>query len=52
MSTIYNGYFSTFISIFSLVMTSLLGYRSMVRLFNSIKAMIDAEDDKVEVVDL
>lgn len=52
MSTIYNSYFSTFISVFSLIMTSLLGYRSMLKLFNAIKGMVDAEDDKVEVVDL
>lgn len=52
MSTIYNGYFSVVVGTFSIIMTSLLTYRCCLKLFNTIKGLLDAEDDKIEVVDL
>lgn len=52
LSTIYNGYFASFMGVFGIVMTSLLTYRSCIKLFGAIKGLLDAEDDKIEVVDL
>ena len=52
MSSIYGTYFSTFIGIFSTIMTALITYRCCIKLLATIKGVLDAEDDKLEVIDL
>lgn len=52
LSTIYSGYFGGIVGLFSTVMTALLTYRCVMKLLATIKGLLDAEDDKIEVIDL
>lgn len=52
MSSIYGTYFGTFVGIFSTIMTALVTYRCCIKLLATIKGVLDAEDDKLEVIDL
>lgn len=52
MSTIYNNYFSLFITMFSTVIMGIYAYRSVLKLVNCIKDILDAENDKLEVLEL
>lgn len=52
MSTIYNGFFRTFMTVFISIITGMYAYRTILKLFAGVKSTLDAEDDKIEVVDL
>lgn len=52
MSSIYGSYFSGFMSIFSTIVGGLITYRMCIKVISGIKGVLDAEDDKIEVVDL
>lgn len=52
MSTIYNNYFGLFITMFSTVIMGIYAYRSVLKLVNCIKDILDAENDKLEVLEL
>lgn len=52
MGNIYNGFFSTFMSIFATVVTGMYGYRAIIYFMSTIKGVLDAEDDKIEVINL
>lgn len=52
LSTIYSGYFGGIVGLFATVMSALLTYRCVMKLLATIKGLLDAEDDKIEVIDL
>lgn len=52
MSTVYNGYFSTFFAFFTMIISGVYSYRALISIFRSIKEVLDPMDDKLEVVDL
>ena len=52
MSTIYNTHFSQILALFSTVITGIFAYRTVVKLVSTIKDSLDAENDKLEVLDL
>lgn len=52
MSTIYGTYFSGFITVFAMIIGGLYGYRTVIYILSTIKDVIDAENDKIEVIDL
>lgn len=52
MSTIYNTYFSSFLNIYRIITTGIIGYWVMVKLFSHVKNMQNPENDKIEVFDL
>lgn len=52
MSGIYSEYFSGFITVFVIIMSGLYGYRTIMYIIRTIKEVIDAENDKIEVIDL
>lgn len=52
MSSIYGTYFSSFISVFAMIIGGLYGYRTVMYILRTIKEVIDAENDKIEVIDL
>ena len=52
MSGIYNQYFGTFITLFMSIMAGLYSYRTILYVIRIIKEITDAENDKLEVVDL
>ena len=52
MSSIYGQYFSGFITVFVMIIGGLYGYRTVMYILRTIKEVIDAENDKIEVIDL
>ena len=52
MSSIYGTYFSGFITVFAMIIGGLYGYRTVMYILRTIKDVIDAENDKIEVIDL
>lgn len=52
MGSIYSTYFSTFITLFVMIMSGLYGYRTIMYVLRTIKDVMDAENDKIEVIDL
>lgn len=52
MSTIYTEFFSTILTLFSTIITGIFAYRTVVKLVSTIKDSLDAENDKLEVLDL
>jgi len=52
MSSIYGTYFSGFITVFVMIIGGLYGYRTIIYILRTIKEVIDAENDKIEVIDL
>lgn len=52
MGSIYSTYFSTFITLFVMIMSGLYGYRTIMYIIRTIKEVIDADNDKIEVIDL
>lgn len=52
MSGIYNTYFGTFIALFMSIMAGLYSYRTIIYIVRTIKELCDAENDKIEVIDL
>lgn len=52
MSTIYSTHFSTILALFSTIITGVFAYRTIVKLVSTIKDSLDAENDKLEVLDL
>lgn len=52
MSTIYQTHFPTFLSIYQLITTGLIGYWVLIKIFGHIRGFKDPEKDKVEVLEL
>lgn len=52
MSTIYSTHFSQILALFSTIITGVFAYRTVVKLVSTIKDSLDAENDKLEVLDL
>lgn len=52
LSTYYNQYFSGILTLFATVITAIYGYHTVVKLVSTIKDALDAESDKIEVIDL
>lgn len=52
MSTIYSTYFPTFLSLYQLITTGLIGYWVLIKIFGHVKGMQDPKDDRIEVLDL
>lgn len=52
MSTVYNQYFSGILTLFSTIITGVFAYRTVIKLVSTLKDCLDAENDKIEVIDL
>ena len=52
MSTIYSTYFPTFLSLYQLITTGLIGYWVLIKIFGHVKGMQDPTDDRIEVLEL
>lgn len=52
MSGIYQQHFSSFLSIYRIITTGLIGYWVLIKLFGHIKGMQSPNDDRIEVFDL
>lgn len=52
MGNIYNGFFSNFMTVFSTIIVGLYCYRAIIYFLSTIKGVLDAEDDKLEVINL
>lgn len=52
MSGIYSQYFGTFIALFVTIFSGLYAYRTIMKVLQTIKEVLDAENDKIEVIDL
>lgn len=52
MSTVYTTHFPTFLSLYQLITTGLIGYWVLIKLFGHVKGMQDPKDDRIEVLDL
>ena len=52
MSGIYSTYFPTFLTLYQLITTGLIGYWVLIKLFGHVKGMQDPHDDRIEVLDL
>lgn len=52
MSTIYNAYFSTFLTIFATVISSITCYWISIKTIKLIKELLDCDNDRIEVLDL
>lgn len=52
MSGIYQQHFSTFLSIYRIITTGIIGYWVLIKLFGHIKGMQSPNDDRIEVFDL
>lgn len=52
MSGIYQEHFSTFLSIYRIITTGIIGYWVLIKLFGHIKGMQSPNDDRIEVFDL
>lgn len=52
MSSIYSSYFPTFLTLYQLITTGLIGYWVLIKLFGHVKGMQDPKDDRIEVLDL
>lgn len=52
MSSIYNTYFGTFMATFIMIMAGMYCYRTVIYVIRTLKEVLDAENDKIEVIDL
>ena len=52
MSSIYQSYFSSFLSLYRLITDGLIGYWVLIKIFGHIKGMQSPDDDRIEVFDL
>lgn len=52
MSTIYSTHFPTFLSLYQLITTGVIGYWVLIKIFGHVKGMQSPNDDRIEVFDL
>lgn len=52
MSTIYNTYFSGFLTLYQLITNGVIAYWVLIKIFGHVKGMQNPEDDRIEVFDL
>lgn len=52
MSNIYQQYFGAFFNLYQLIVSGLVTYWCIIGILNTAKSLLDANDDKIEVLDL
>lgn len=52
MSDIYQQYFGAFFTLYQVIVSGLITYWCIIGVLNTVKSLLDANDDKIEVLDL